>query len=675
MSHASINPTPYPKFKAFGTTGTPLSGGKLYTYSAGTTTEKTAYSDAALSTPHANPIVLDSLGEANVYLSTGAYKLVLKTSTGSTLWTLDNVYALQGASTGYGVKIGDYASLASAITTIGSTPVTLIVDQSTAVSAGTSFPATMTVKMIYPGKFTRASSYALTFNGGFEPHNGQCFAGSGLVTFASGSVKYVNPNWWGADPSGVADSTSAIQSALNTARLSGVNVEMTDGQFSIGKIYAYHDPVLNPDWPTGSNDQGRIKFVGTGPLNQFDSTSSTWTRTTLISTDSTGPAVNFGYYSIRHNNSVEFGDMTVRCSNTTSCVDIVAGAARFNIHDLLISQAGTGNGINWNGIWISNIDRVDVHSVPGSGTGVGIWLHNTEPNDGGLIGLSGVSINGFGIGLRMGGLDMTTGGYISNLDLSNVHTKNCTVGFVLGPKVLGCVMTECITEGTATHGIKMGGGVQRVSVIGGRYDTTDVGIAIGYGVSTDPLERGAQSINILGTRITMKDDGGICVHIDNSDDGLGAPTIERIYVGNGTFLDGDSHSGTYGIYAETEGIFSVGNNKYSTITTAINDRMLFSNIEEYYGFRTFRLNDGTTAGSSNRFFCSDAAPSSGAWRAGDITVNGTPTVGANKGIFAWVCVSGGTPGTWTPVYTVSGSPSAGNVVKWHTDGYAYWTAP
>ncbi|NIW45236.1 MAG: hypothetical protein GWN30_10925, partial [Gammaproteobacteria bacterium] len=52
----------YPRFQVFDDNGDPLSGGKIYTYIAGTSTPKTTYSDRSLSTPHTNPIILDSRG-------------------------------------------------------------------------------------------------------------------------------------------------------------------------------------------------------------------------------------------------------------------------------------------------------------------------------------------------------------------------------------------------------------------------------------------------------------------------------------------------------------------------------------------------------------------------------------------------------------------------------------
>src|SRR5210317_408910 len=83
-------PTTNPLFQAFDHNGNPLSGGKLYTYEVGTTTLKTTYSDYDLQTANANPVILNSRGEATVYLA-GPTKFLLKDSSDYTIWTFDNI--------------------------------------------------------------------------------------------------------------------------------------------------------------------------------------------------------------------------------------------------------------------------------------------------------------------------------------------------------------------------------------------------------------------------------------------------------------------------------------------------------------------------------------------------------------------------------------------------------
>lgn len=87
---ASLSPTP--KLQFFGTDGLPLVGGKLYTYAAGTTTPIATYTDNTESSQNTNPVILDSAGQASVWLTdTTTYKYVLKTSEDVTLFTVDYV--------------------------------------------------------------------------------------------------------------------------------------------------------------------------------------------------------------------------------------------------------------------------------------------------------------------------------------------------------------------------------------------------------------------------------------------------------------------------------------------------------------------------------------------------------------------------------------------------------
>jgi hypothetical protein len=85
--------SPYAKLQFFDNNGVPLNGGKLYTYSAGTSNLLGTYADSSGSA-NANPVVLDSSGRATVYLDVSqSYKFVLQTSAGVTVWTQDNVSA------------------------------------------------------------------------------------------------------------------------------------------------------------------------------------------------------------------------------------------------------------------------------------------------------------------------------------------------------------------------------------------------------------------------------------------------------------------------------------------------------------------------------------------------------------------------------------------------------
>lgn len=92
---------PIARQRFFDNNGLPLAGGKLYTYTAGTTTPVTSYSDRS-GTANTNPVILDANGYCDIWLDSGYYKFVLKDSLDNTLWTKDQV------------SLADTASLASA---------------------------------------------------------------------------------------------------------------------------------------------------------------------------------------------------------------------------------------------------------------------------------------------------------------------------------------------------------------------------------------------------------------------------------------------------------------------------------------------------------------------------------------------------------------------------------
>ena len=92
---------PFPQY--FDSTPTPLSGAKLFSYEAGTSTKlatyPTAADEAAGTNANSNPIVLNSSGypDVSIFLKDQAYKFVLAPSTDtdpptSAIWTADNYY-------------------------------------------------------------------------------------------------------------------------------------------------------------------------------------------------------------------------------------------------------------------------------------------------------------------------------------------------------------------------------------------------------------------------------------------------------------------------------------------------------------------------------------------------------------------------------------------------------
>jgi hypothetical protein len=82
---------PVPKVQFFTADGEPLVGGKLFTYAAGTTVPLATYTDFAGNTTNTNPIILDSRGEANVWLGPSRYKWVLYDADDVLIWSVDGI--------------------------------------------------------------------------------------------------------------------------------------------------------------------------------------------------------------------------------------------------------------------------------------------------------------------------------------------------------------------------------------------------------------------------------------------------------------------------------------------------------------------------------------------------------------------------------------------------------
>lgn len=143
--------------------GNPLSGYKLFVYTAGTTTKETTYQDAAGTTPNSNPIVLNSLGQctAGLYTTTGLKKLVMAPPTdtdppSSPLWTFDNIRAPNDISTTL-----DQWELGTTPTYINATQFSVAGDQRTTYQEGRRIQAAVTAGTVY-GTITAAAFGAVT---------------------------------------------------------------------------------------------------------------------------------------------------------------------------------------------------------------------------------------------------------------------------------------------------------------------------------------------------------------------------------------------------------------------------------------------------------------------------------------------------------------------------------
>jgi hypothetical protein len=159
---ANIAASPYPRFKAFYPgTGNPLAGGQLYTLLPGTSCQfglappypQPTYTTSTGTAANSNPVILDSNGEADVWLS-GYTKMVLYDINGNLIWSVDNVSAQPQIQSSAIQWVNQGAPLAF----ISATQFSVLGNQTSLYVPGTAIQATITGGQIYG--IVSASSYS-----------------------------------------------------------------------------------------------------------------------------------------------------------------------------------------------------------------------------------------------------------------------------------------------------------------------------------------------------------------------------------------------------------------------------------------------------------------------------------------------------------------------------------
>jgi hypothetical protein len=233
----SVTPSPIGGFAAqfFDNNGVILSGGKIYTYAAGTTTPQATYTSALGITPHSNPIVLDSAGRVpggEIWLTDGlVYKFVIETATAVLIGTYDNI-------TGVNSNFVNYTIQEEVITaTAGQTVFNLSTINYT--------PGTNSLSVYIDGvnqyvgdSYLETDSNTVTFTAGvhvgaevkfttaLQTTTGAIDAGSvGFTQVGTGAIaqtvqtkleQYISTEDFGAIADGVTDNTAAVQAAIDS---------------------------------------------------------------------------------------------------------------------------------------------------------------------------------------------------------------------------------------------------------------------------------------------------------------------------------------------------------------------------------------------------------------------------------------------------------------------------
>ena len=324
----------------FDNNGNPLTGGKIYTYTAGTSTNQATYTSAAGFTAHTNPIILDAGGRVpsgEIWLTDGLqYKFVLKTSTDTLIGTYDNVVGINSNF----VNFTNQQEIQTA--TANQTVFTL--------ASVTYSPGTNNLSVFVDGvnqyngvtySYAETSSTVITFTAGL--HVGALVkfttaqtlstgvTDSSLVTYTpagTGAVattvqtklrESVSVLDFGADPTGVADSTAAFALAV----ASGAK-EVTGVAGHIYKVTQRIQPANGQRWAgNGAKiipDYSALGFTGDVFYMAGSNTSGQQSQDIVVDgwiIDATGTTTNVGFGVQTNGQSFTYAPTNIKVRDNT----------------------------------------------------------------------------------------------------------------------------------------------------------------------------------------------------------------------------------------------------------------------------------------------------------------------------------------------------------------------
>lgn len=270
--------SPEPRLQFFANDGSFLVGGKLYTYAAGTTTPLATYTTSTGLIANTNPVILDSRGEASVWLTSAKYKFVLKTAADVEIFTQDQLqgYASADGTNAYGtwpISITGNAATATLATTATTATTALgvtggyvsrIIAGTNVTVAPTSGIGDVTVNMVGANVGTvtsvsGAGTSGFTLTGGPITSSGTLTVTPPAPSTAGNVLTSNGTNWVSSAPAGTTLGGIGSYAMVAGAVFSG----LIPGQTTAGSNLSYAGV-----YPVGC--------VGTLAITTYGSLSGTW---------------------------------------------------------------------------------------------------------------------------------------------------------------------------------------------------------------------------------------------------------------------------------------------------------------------------------------------------------------------------------------------------------------
>jgi hypothetical protein len=472
MTQVSLSPFAGVGAQLFDNNGVILSGGKIFSYAAGTTTPQATYTSISGATPHPNPIVLDSAGRipgGELWIADGeSYKFVVETSTGILIGTYDNVNEIAQGFIAVANHVGDGVTT---IFGIGDTPSTKLAtdvyingvyqEKNTYTVSGSNITFTQAPPLGSQIEILTQQTTVL----GSTSANLVSYMSTGVGAVAQtvgGKLNQINSAQdFGAVGNGVADDSVALQNAVAAKR----NVILASGTSYRAKNIAL------------SNSQS---IVGNNAI--FTAAPS---ATNIFSLSNASP---------------EISDIRINDNANSSAAAIAVKTSRYaTITDVVMINTGSAISFENNGATGCNLARlsnVDAEQITGVGVNIGSSVSEMRWVNGHLNGkinfvggLGKPEVGSIGWRQHTPNVGLARGGH----QLTSINCIGLDTGYSLHDAEL-TVFTSCIVDATSSYGVQMTGACSKVKFTD-LFCAFTAGIYVG-GTSDDIQFNGLETYNI-----------------------------------------------------------------------------------------------------------------------------------------------------------------------------------
>jgi hypothetical protein len=449
--------------------GNVLTGGKLFTYAAGTTTPQASYTSGLGTTFHSNPIILDAAGRVpaggEIWLTDGLqYKFVLTDANDVLIGTWDNLIGINSNFLNYYTQeeiqtatAGQTVFTLSTVTyTPGTNSLSVFVDgvnqydgSSFAYVETNSTTVTFTAGLHVGAlvKFTTAVSLSSGVNNASLVTYDPPFMGSVATTVEDKLAQTISVKDFGATGDGVTDDTIAIQNAINYVSNSTFRgLYFPAGTYVYSKLYCVYDATNNPDFNVNRNS--RLLLTGDGVQPQNNEDCGSILHSTLTSGDCFIVS-NYADDAMPYPSS-EFEAINITWSaDTTGFVVVAAGVPLIKIQNCKIYQSNDdGSGIYCSTSIEGVLSGMQIRN-DGVGTKTGSAIKFETSLASGIFTLRDMNVTGFAYGFYKGA------GYWENISVYDSEIIGSIYAFYAASGVLDILNIQgCYFEGACVNFIK-----------------------------------------------------------------------------------------------------------------------------------------------------------------------------------------------------------------------------